>query len=134
MELTVNFYKKEFDSNDGSKMPEDVLENIKLLAKELQVLRDYLGVSIHINSGYRSPEYNKKIGGVKNSYHTKGIAADISVKDYTPKQLAKIVKKLRDEGKLQINAIGLYNGFIHVDIRKQDKLSLWDNSSWYNFW
>ena len=39
-------------------------------------LRHLVGRSIHITSGYRTPEFNKKVGGSPNSYHTKGLACD----------------------------------------------------------
>ena len=42
----------------------------------LQPLRDRFG-PIRINSGYRCPELNEAVGGVKNSQHMKGEAADI---------------------------------------------------------
>ena len=64
MKLTKNLNKEEFDCNDGFEMPEEVLENIKKLAVQLQVVRDFFDSPIKINSGYRSKEYNKKIGGV----------------------------------------------------------------------
>ncbi|GAA3623273.1 hypothetical protein GCM10022397_06230 [Flavivirga jejuensis] len=53
MRLTTNFSKMEFDSRDGAVMPDSIIKNIKELAKNLQVVRDYLGEPIHINSGYR---------------------------------------------------------------------------------
>ncbi|WP_418308481.1 YcbK family protein, partial [Parasutterella sp.] len=43
----------------------------------LEEIRDEFGKPIVVNSGYRSPEHNKNIGGAKNSYHVKGMAADI---------------------------------------------------------
>ena len=46
----------------------------------LQPLRDYMGEPVIINSGYRSPELNKKIGGVHSSQHVIGEAADINCK------------------------------------------------------
>ena len=46
----------------------------------LQPLRDYMGEPIIINSGYRSPELNQKIGGVRSSQHVIGEAADINCK------------------------------------------------------
>jgi len=55
-------------------MPLEVLQNIKELANNLQVLRNHLGKSISINSGYRSPSHNKKIGGAKASQHLLGTA------------------------------------------------------------
>jgi hypothetical protein len=45
MKLTENFSKSEFDSKDGAAMPLEVLQNIKELANNLQVLRDHLGKS-----------------------------------------------------------------------------------------
>mgnify|MGYP000657494523 CR=1 FL=1 len=134
MNLTTNFNLIEFQSKDGSQMPPEVLKNIKELAEDLQVIRDYIKKPIHINSAYRSPEHNKKIGGKRNSYHIKGMAADITVKGYTPRKLYSVVRKLRKQGKIGVNGIGLYNGFLHIDLREQNRLSLWDNSSWYNFW
>ena len=134
IQLTNNFNKIEFESKDGSEMPNWVLVNIKELAKDLQVIRDYIKTPIHINSAYRSPSHNNSVGGKTNSYHIKGMAADITVKGYTPRKLYSVVRKLRKQGKIGVNGIGLYNGFLHVDIREQNRLSLWDNSSWYNFW
>lgn len=52
----------------------------------LQPLRDYLNKPIRITSGFRSPEINKAVGGVHNSQHMTGNAADIvlaSNEDYT---------------------------------------------------
>jgi hypothetical protein len=54
MKLTSNFSKSEFDSKDGAEMPDDVLENVKIVAEQLQILRDVLNVPIKINSAYRS--------------------------------------------------------------------------------
>jgi uncharacterized protein YcbK (DUF882 family) len=48
----------------------------------------------------------------------KAMAADISVKSKTPKQLASVVEKLISNGTLKIGGMGVYNGFIHVDTRK----------------
>ena len=80
--MTKNFTKEEFDCNDGSEMPINVYHNIVKVANQLQVLRDELGKPIHINSAYRSEDYNQSIGGVKNSKHLLGKASDISIKGY----------------------------------------------------
>ena len=85
MKITKNFYKSEFDSKDGAEMPKEVFYNVVKLAIQLQVLRDYLGEPIKINSGYRSPKHNKAIGGVKNSQHVLGKASDIKVKGIKPR-------------------------------------------------
>lgn len=57
---------------------EQVIENITLLViKLLQPLRGLYGKPIVISSGYRSKELNRAVGGVYNSQHLVGQAADI---------------------------------------------------------
>lgn len=54
--------------------------NLKRLCQEvLQQARDDFGKAIHVNSGYRCEKLNAKVGGKKNSYHLKGMAADLHV-------------------------------------------------------
>ena len=73
-----------------------VIENLKALCMEvLQPLRDFLGKPVVISSGYRCPELNKAVGGVKNSQHMKGEAADIHVE--STEHLLKIMHFIMDE-------------------------------------
>jgi uncharacterized protein YcbK (DUF882 family) len=118
MKLTKNFNSNEFDCNDGSKMPSDVLLNVQKLANQLQVLRDNLGASITVNSGYRSPSHNKKIGGSVNSQHLLGKAADITADGYTPAQVNAKIEKLIKLGDMLQGGLGSYSTFTHYDIRK----------------
>jgi len=131
MQITKDFNKAEFNSKDGAVMPYEVYENIKVLAIQLQRIRDEIKQPLHINSAYRSPEHNAKIGGVKNSQHVLGKAADLTCKNLTPKQLSKVIIKLMDNGTIKSGGIGLYNGFVHYDIRGIK--AKWDNSSLFNF-
>ena len=117
MKLSKNFNKREFNSKDGKRMPFHVLENIKILASQVQIIRDALGAPIHINSGYRSPEHNKRIGGVKNSQHVQGKAADLASRDVTSLALYNLIFQLINEGKIINGGLGIYNGFVHYDIR-----------------
>lgn len=117
MKLTKNFSKVEFDSKDGAEMPEDVFENVKELAKNLQVIRDNINEAIHINSGYRSPEHNKKVGGAPKSQHLLGKAADLKTYGIAPQVLYKIILNLIEDGKISQGGVGLYNSFVHYDIR-----------------
>ena len=43
-----------------------------------QVIRDAVAVPVHVNSGCRCSEHNAAVGGGKGSFHTKGLAADLS--------------------------------------------------------
>jgi len=115
--LSKNFTLDEFASKDGAQTPPEVLENLRVLAKNLQVLRDELGKSIKINSGYRSPAHNKAVGGVKNSMHVKGKAADIVVTGLTSTELAAVIFKLIEQKKMRQGGVGIYPNFVHYDIR-----------------
>ena len=116
MKLTKSFQLSEFACNDGTQVPENLIPAVKELAKNLQVLRDEIGESLTINSGYRSPAWNKKIGGVKSSMHLKAMASDLVCKSLTPKQLKAVIEKLIKEGKMKNGGIGLYPSFVHYDI------------------
>jgi len=116
-QLTTNFHIREFKCNDGTQVPYELLANVGVLAAQLQALRDFIGIPIHINSAYRTEAYNKKIGGANESQHLLAKAADITTKMHTPKKLAKIVEKLIKQGKIKIGGIGIYPGFLHVDTR-----------------
>jgi uncharacterized protein YcbK (DUF882 family) len=117
MRITENFSLSEFDCKDGSELPTALLPNVLDLADNLQVLRDYLGVPISINSAYRSLEHNRKIGGSTSSQHLLAKAADIVVESKTPEQVANIIKYLISEGKMIQGGLKAYNTFTHYDIR-----------------
>ena len=73
----------------------DVVQNLqKLCVLVLQPLRDALGAPVYINSGYRSKRLNARVGGVPNSRHLRGLAADIHVdNDEHAKVLFDILKQ-----------------------------------------
>ena len=115
--LTENFSLEEFKCNDGSDVPNEYLKNVVELANNLQVLRDFIKKPITINSAYRSPKYNAKVGGAKNSQHLVAKASDLRVEGITPKELANVIEKLIKAGKMKQGGIGVYNTFTHYDIR-----------------
>lgn len=117
MQLTKNFHLSEFACHDGTPVPDSLIANVTDLVSNLQVLRDHIGEPIRINSGYRTPEHNKKIGGVSSSQHLLAKAADITCKSKTPKQLAAVIEKLIAAGKMKQGGIGIYPGFVHYDVR-----------------
>ncbi|MGJ1328480.1 YcbK family protein [Sphingobacterium multivorum] len=118
MQLTKNFKLEEFDCKDGTPVPKQFYSNVTKLAKNLQVLRDYLGVPVTVTgSGYRTPSHNKAVGGAPESKHMTAEAGDINAKGYTPNQLAAVIEKLIKEGKMDQGGLGIYPGFVHYDIR-----------------
>lgn len=77
----------------------DVVSRLRALCENvLQPLRDYMGEPVIINSGYRSPELNRQIGGARSSQHVIGEAADINCKGsfrYAEKVITFIMLNLK---------------------------------------
>ena len=118
LKLSNNFTVKEFACKDGS----DTVLIDSALVDLLQKIRDHFGKPITINSAYRNATYNKKIGGVSNSQHVYGTAADIVVQGVKPEEVAKYAEYLMPK----TGGIGLYSSFTHVDVRS-------NRSRWKNF-
>ena len=116
--MTKNFKIKEFECKCGCDMPLEVYENIIKLASQLQFLRDYTGRPITINSAYRCPEHNAKVGGSKTSQHLLGKAADITIESLKPAEVYALIEELIDMGHMLQGGLGLYDTFVHIDIRK----------------
>ena len=96
-----------------------VMLHPKLLGKLVE-LRNIMERPVYITSGYRCFEYNQKVGGVKNSYHRIGLAADIKVRDISLIELLEICENIDFTG------IGFYEkkNFLHLDVRPT-KRSRW---------
>lgn len=116
-QLTTNFHIREFKCKDGSKVPEALEANVRLLSEQLQALRDFIGIPIHLNSAYRTEAYNASIGGSPKSQHKLAKAADLVTVKYTPAELADIIKNLIKEGKMMQGGVGVYPSFVHYDCR-----------------
>lgn len=117
MKLTKNFTREEFDCRDGTRVPDDLFCNLCLLVTNLQTLRDEIGIPLFISSGYRTKRYNKAVGGAKSSQHLLAKAADLSVKQLNPLQLAAVIERLIKEKKMLEGGVGVYRGFVHYDVR-----------------
>lgn len=126
MQLENNFSLKEFRCKDGTDVPDDLMDNVKKLAKNLQVLRDHIQKPITIISGYRTPEYNKKCGGVKRSQHLLAKAADIVVSGMTSLEVRDTIIQLIKDGEMDPGGVGIYPTFTHYDVRGR-------NSRWGSY-
>ena len=73
-----HFKLEEFKCRCGCTIPEEAKANLTALIEQvLDPAREKLGRPIFVNSGYRCPKHNQKVGGAPNSQHTKGEAADL---------------------------------------------------------
>lgn len=102
------FNYHEFDSPDAIGSGEQMMDEVFL--EMLDKARHLAGIPFHINSGYRTPEHNRKVSGNKSSSHLRGLACDIHCVD--SRSRAYILGGLIDAG---FNRIGIASTFIHVD-------------------
>lgn len=88
------------------------------LCRQLEVLRAKLGGrAVTVISGYRGPEYNRRVGGARASQHLQGRAADIQVEGVAPAEVHRVALGLYELGELEIGGLGLYSSFVHLDVR-----------------
>ena len=91
-----------------------------LLAEWLELLRDTAGGPIRITSGYRSPAYNRKIGGASKSKHMLGCAVDITCSVMNTWALAQLAYKVG------FRRIGISPGFVHLDTAEGEAMWIYD--------
>lgn len=109
IKLTDNFTVSEFASKDGARA---VIIN-PLLPRYLQKARDHFGKPMIITSGYRTTAHNLKVGGVSNSQHVFGNAADV----YIPGVPVLDLYNYFCEIAVNSCGIGIYDTFVHFDVR-----------------
>lgn len=107
--ITANFRVREFACQDGS----DPIFISDKLVNILQAIRNHFGQPVTINSGYRTANHNKSVGGSVYSQHLFGTAADIVVAGVKPDDVAAYAETLL----VNTGGIGRYKGFTHVDVR-----------------
>ena len=112
-QLSKNYRLSEFRPSDHNY---DLIRISPRLVNILEEIRTRAGdYPLHITSGYRPPTYNRKVGGVSNSTHIDGLAADIYSDYMGVEELYDICDRvIGDRG-----GVGYYptQGFIHVDLR-----------------
>lgn len=108
--VSPHFKAKEFQCKDKSEYLLIAVELIETLEK----IRDYFNAPVVINSGYRTPSWNSKVNGASNSYHCKGMAADIVVKGQSSREVAKYADKIMEQG-----GVIRYTNFTHIDVREK---------------
>lgn len=93
----------------------EVIENLKKIMYILDMIRVYIRKPIFINSGYRCKRLNEMVGGVQNSMHTKGLAADFRTEE---KEDIKIMFEFLKANQKKFKIIELinYKTFIHVGV------------------
>ena len=118
------FKEKEFACRCCGELPPFARENIEALVRNvLDPVREKLGRPIVVNSGYRCEKHNKDVGGVRNSQHMKGEAADIapagfkssSVPEFKS-ELERLKQLIVENGKF--DQLITYPTFLHVSFKR----------------
>jgi len=81
---------------------------------KLDKAREFANIPFIINSAYRNPDQNARVGGTSNSSHLKGLAVDIRANDSSTRYI--VLNALISVG---FNRIGIASSFIHVDDDKE---------------
>ncbi len=131
MNLTTNFTLAEMVKSDTAlrhdmdNTPGEIeIENLKRLAeKVLQPVREHYQRGVKVNSGFRHPDVNAKVGGSKTSDHCKGQAADIEIPGIPNADLAKWITENLDFTQviLEFYTQGVPDsGWVHVSYDPQN--------------
>jgi hypothetical protein len=100
MNLTKNFTLSEMTKSEtalrhgmDNTPDQTVISNMQALAVHvLQPVRDHYGRGVKVNSGFRSPDVNARVGGSRTSDHTRGMAADIEIPGVPNAELAEWIR------------------------------------------
>jgi uncharacterized protein YcbK (DUF882 family) len=108
-------------ANDPS---ETEIENMRLLCENvLQKVRDHYGMGVKVNSGFRHPLVNAKVGGSTTSDHCKGFAADIEIPGIPNAELAEWIAEHLEFRQLilEFYTVGVPDsGWVHVSFNPAD--------------
>jgi len=115
--LHFKYFKyEEFDSPDIQGSGQLVDDRLIML---LDAVREEYGRPIRISSGFRTEAANAKAGGVSNSSHLRGLAADLKVRNSKERyELLRILLK-------HFNRIGVGKSFIHSDLDNDKPNAIW---------
>jgi uncharacterized protein YcbK (DUF882 family) len=131
MQLSPNFSLAEMVKSDtalrhdmDNTPGEAEIENLKRLCeKVLQPVREHFKTGVKVNSGFRHPDVNAKVGGSKTSDHCKGQAADIEIPGVPNADLAKWITENLDFTQviLEFYTQGVPDsGWVHVSYDPQN--------------
>ena len=114
----ASYFARERNGVKNSPPPKRLWKNILPTLRIVDDLRASFGKPCTILSSYRSPGYNKTVGGASLSQHKEFTALDIAFEGVSPQQVYDRLLEWRKAGKFT-GGLGLYlsSGFVHIDTR-----------------
>ena len=127
MSVTPNFSQDEFRCKHCGKLVLD--PRLPVLCQQIRTFASKekgFEIPLIVSSGYRCPEHNARVGGVPDSQHVHGKAADLIPRGITARELHRLIMKAYYEHRLScLGGLGLYRTFVHVDTFMTGKLRRW---------
>jgi len=109
-DLSANFSQAEFACHCCGE-----LKIVQGLIDALEQLRTLAGKPVLIHDGYRCTAHNQEVGGVSDSEHTRGVAADVAIPGLSLQEMYDLAMQVPT---LARGGIGVYDGgFLHLDVR-----------------
>lgn len=120
MQLSKDFYLSEFTESDTAEEEgidntpnAQEIQNLRVLSQRvLQPIRSFLSRPVSVNSGYRCPKLNEAVGGVSDSRHKSGKAADIKVEGLAAEDLAWMIRQTD----LPFEDVVVYDTHVHIEM------------------
>jgi uncharacterized protein YcbK (DUF882 family) len=114
----TNYFAAQRNGVKNSQPPKRLWKNIVQTLRIVDELRASFGKPCRILSSYRSPAYNRAIGGAPLSQHLEFTALDIAFDGISPQRVYDRLIEWRRAGKFT-GGLGLYpsSGFVHIDTR-----------------
>jgi hypothetical protein len=109
-DLSTHFSKKELACHCCGELTLD-----ERLLEGLESLREVAQAPVVIHDAYRCPSHNQEVGGVTDSEHTRGMAADIRIEGLSLQEMYELALQIPEFAE---GGIGAYDGgFLHLDVR-----------------
>jgi hypothetical protein len=129
---SVHLTWQELACKDGTPYPKEFIKDGRVfkLAMMFEQIRRMCGnFPLHINSAYRTPKWNRKVGGARNSQHLQGLALDIEPpENLTVAEFYDLIHSNYLE--LGVTGLGYYKTFVHCDCRTtpNNRLVVWNGN------
>lgn len=99
------------------------------LADLFEAFREWCGGEpLVVLSAYRTPKWNRHVGGATRSQHVQGRALDLTRRHWSIARLHKEARAFTRSLPHLVGGLGLYPTFIHLDTRETDRLIVWNGA------
>lgn len=114
--LSPHFLLSELRCHDGTAVPLKFWKNARAICARAEALRTKVGGPLIVTSGFRTVQWNKKVGGARGSYHLTASALDLTSRTVSAPVMHAAYLELIKAGVVPDGGLGLYENWIHIDL------------------